>query len=198
MKRYAIGLLFVCVAVAAPGEPGTFSSTVSPAEASAAGLQRLSPAQLAELDRLVEKYKSGELEAARRAADEAMTAKRAAEAQAAKAEATAAAARVERAQAQSKPASHGLFDRAKGLLVSSGHKDDVVAESTVVGKFRGWQPRQVFLLANGQRWQIANDDRYFTRPVENPKVVIRRAAISGFWMRFPDLSAEVRVNLLSE
>jgi hypothetical protein len=69
-------------------------------------------------------------------------------------------------------------------------------ESTIPGKFRGWAPRQIFTLANGDRFQVANNDSYYTPTIENPKVLILPAPLAGFWLRFPDLGTQVRVNLL--
>lgn len=184
---------------AAIAGPASFSSTVSADQAAAAGLDRLTPAQLHALDSLVEQYKGGELAAARAAADRALADRQAAETEAAQAKAAAARAEAARAEAQhaAAPKGPGVFAQAKALLSPPRAAAESVVESTIVGSFRGWEPRQVFVLASGERVQVANDDRYFTPTVQNPRVRLVRAGFGGFWMIFPDSGGvRVRVNLL--
>lgn len=190
--------MLISAAIAAPDK---FSATVTPEQAAAAGLDQLTPAQRAALDTLVERYKSGELLAAREAANQALAAKQAAETQAAEAKAAAARAEAARAVAEQqqvkKPDSPGLLAKAKGLLKPAAKDAEPAVESTIVGKFRGWEPHQVFVLATGERLQVSNDDHFFTPTIENPRVELVRASFGGFWMRFPELGGvRVRVQLL--
>ena len=199
MKALLLTPVVALLVQAAIAAPPSFSASVSADQAAAAGLDRLSPAQLAALDSLVEQYKGGELAAARAAAARATAARQAAETEAAQAKA--AAVRAEAAQAETQraaaPKSPGVFARAKALLHPPRAAAESVVESTIVGSFHGWEPRQVFVLASGERLQVSNDDHYFTPPVDNPRVELVRASFGGFWMRFPDLGGvRVRVNLL--
>ena len=115
----------------------------------------------------------------------------AARAEAAKAEA----AKAEKARAMPAP---GAPLPKKGLLKPTTQAETLAVESSIPGKFRGWEPRQVFTLANGQRWQVANTESYYTPVIENPKVQIVPAAIAGYWLRFPDLGTQVRATLLGD
>lgn len=196
MKRFVVaGLVVVSLLDPLRSAEEKFTATLPPEELAAMGLTGLTPAQLARLDTLVEAYKSGALTSARRVANEALAAKLAAEVKAARAEAKMEAATAEAA----KPASSsGLIGKAKNLLKSSPKAEVEAVESSVPGKFHGWEPRQIFTLANGQRWQVANRDSYYSPVVENPRVQIVPAAFAGHWLRFPELNVEVRVNFLGD
>lgn len=211
MKRcIVIGLILACWLRAAPAEVETFIATLSQADLAALGLAELTPAQRARLNALVEDYKRGTITSARRAAAEALAAQQAAEAQTARAEKRAEAARLETAKAEARQVEavkielgkstggSSSLTKAKESLKPAASSENLVIESSILGSFRGWEPRQVFTLANGQRWQVANRESYYSPVVENPKIVIVPAAIAGYWMRFPAIGAEVRVNLVSE
>ena len=51
--------------------------------------------------------------------------------------------------------------------------------SHIPGIFEGWQPKTRFRLANGQVWQVS-DDSSAVYDLRDPKVTVRRAALSGF------------------
>jgi hypothetical protein len=189
-RLLAAGCLFFALFGRAVAAEGSFSSTVSPEELAATGLAGLTPAQLARIDALVDAYRSGSLAVARRTADEAVAAKRVAEARLA-------AANAEAAKSASLPNSMG---GTKELPKTAGPKKSggEPIESSLMGNFEGWGPRQIFTLANGQRWQVANNESYYSSPKINPRVLIVPAAFAGYWLRFPDLGAEVRVVLLGD
>ena len=211
MKRcIVIGLILACWLRAAPAEVEPFTSTLSQADLAAVGLAGLTPAQRARLNALVEDYKRGTITSARHAAAEALAAQQAAEAQTARADKRAEAARLEAVKAEARRVDAVKIEtnksadgssnltKAKESLKPAASSENLAIESSILGSFRGWEPRQVFTLANGQHWQVANRESYYSPVVENPKVVIVPAAIAGYWMRFPTLGAEVRVNLVSE
>ncbi len=216
MKRSLLaGLVFLITAVLGRAGEEDFSRSISPEDFAAAGLNRLSPAELKRLDELVLAHKNGVIAAARRSAEEARLAEQAAEAEARKAKAAAetkaskaeAEARTAIAEAkaakdeaaESKKKNQGFFAKAKVMLVPGTQIEYAEIKTTILGSFEGWAGRTIFNLANGQRWQVANsDDRYFTPPKRNVEVEIRPAALGGFWMFFPALKTRVRVKLLGE
>ena len=58
--------------------------------------------------------------------------------------------------------------------------DDLIeVVSHIPGNFEGWGPRTRFTLANGQVWQVV-DDSSGVYALRDPKVTVRRAAISGY------------------
>jgi hypothetical protein len=166
-------ILCAGLAVAARADDG-FTATLSPTDLAAAGLSALTPDQRARLDALVERYRGGAPVAAPAPL-------------AASPEVASPAGEVSPPAKPARPP--GLIAQVKQSL--KGKPATVL--STLPGKFRGWAPRQVFVLANGQSWQVANNDSYYNPTVENPRVEIRPSAFSGYWLRFPDLDLEVRV-----
>ncbi|MBL0125793.1 MAG: hypothetical protein IPP88_25105 [Betaproteobacteria bacterium] len=65
-------------------------------------------------------------------------------------------------------------------------------ESTIPGRFEGWDAKSMIKLANGQVWQIADDsNRYLT--LTDPKVRIRRGALGAFYLEFEKINHSPRV-----
>jgi hypothetical protein len=181
-----------------------FSRSLSPDEFKAAGLDRLSPAELKRLDELVMARQNSDVAAARRAVEEARQARLAAEAatKAAKVAALAAEAEAKAAKAEvtdAKKGNQAFQAKAKVMLVPGTQIEYAVIKSTIAGKFEGWDRNTIFVLANGQRWQVANSgDRYFTPPKDDVEVEIAPAALGGYWMYCPRLKVQVRVKLLAK
>jgi hypothetical protein len=179
-----------------------FSGSLSAEDLKAAGLDHLSPAQIQRLNELVRAYQGDEVAAARKSADAAKAAQKAAETEAGRAQAAQHAAEAETKKArtenaEAKKTSQSFLSKAKVLLVPGTSIEYAVVQSTIVGKFSGWQGKTVFQLANGQYWQVTNNgESYFTPPKENVEVTISPAALGGFWMDFPKLKARVRVRLM--
>ena len=66
-------------------------------------------------------------------------------------------------------------------------------ESRLTGEFRGWEPRTVFALENGQRWQETGGSTYAGPPLAAPAVRIRAGALGAYWMRIEGVRLEVKV-----
>ncbi|MEI6052111.1 MAG: hypothetical protein WCQ44_05375 [Opitutaceae bacterium] len=195
MKRLLLaGILVMSELTAGLYAQGKFSQAVQPEDFSAAGLAKLSPEERARLDALVESYKSGALATVRRDAEVAAAARIAAEARATQAERA-----VEQAKAETKQvkqAQAGFLSKAKVMLTPGTEVEYLAVESRIRGKFSGWEGRQIFTLDNGQRWQLANPESYYTPEMEGPKVLITPAALGGFWMSLPELRKKLRVKPL--
>jgi hypothetical protein len=225
MKRLLVaGVLVAALAgLARADEPG-FAQSITPEEAKAAGLDKLTPAEISRLDELVKAYRNGAVDTARRKAEEALVAQQAAEAQvrAAEEKARAAEDKIRAADEKSRAAEEkskaaevetkaakaevvelkksdfGFFSRAKILIMPGTKVEYAEIRTTIAGSFEGWDNRTIFHLANGQAWQVANGGQYYMRPTENMEVVITQSALGGFWMRFPSIDEQVRVRLLGE
>lgn len=210
LRRIAAGVFwFVAAAGAATraADEVKFSTTVPAGDFSAAGLAKLTPAELARLDALVRDFKSGALEQARRDAAVAAEARVQAEAKAARAEADAQAARADaRAKAQAaetavknaekvaeKKAEKSLLARAKVLLTPGTEIEYSTVESRIVGEFRGWEGRTSFRLENGQRWQTAGESTYVSPPLMNPAMKIVPGVLGSFWMTVEGIKPRVKV-----
>lgn len=189
MKTILFAGLLGCITVAAAGADEGFTKSVPPADLAAAGLTKLTVGELAKLDQLVQDYKSGTVEAARReaaAAAEARVVKAEAEAQETKA-----------AAAPVKKADGGLWEKARVLVTPGTNVEYSTIESRLARDFTGWEPDQIFTLENGQRWKVDHyADEYVTSRVEHPPVQIAPGSMGGFWLKFPGLGIQVKVKLL--
>jgi hypothetical protein len=196
-RRFGIVALLLAALVARAADEN-FSRAVRPEDFSAAGLNKLSPDELARLDTLVRDYKSGALAAAQREAEAAAQARAMAETRAAQAEAkAAAAARAEAAakEEKAKPVteSTSLLAKAKVLLTPGTKVEYATVESRIRGDFRGWNGSTVFALEDGSHWKVQNNDSYVTPSMPGPKVTITPSTFGGFWMKIEGVSPKVRV-----
>ncbi len=83
-------------------------------------------------------------------------------------------------------ASQRVAEQAASQAVDRAVKEKKVEpatfiESHIVGTFRGWGERTVFVLDNGQRWKPVSTPPASFPPVENPQVFILRDTF-GFKM----------------
>jgi hypothetical protein len=67
--------------------------------------------------------------------------------------------------------------------------------STITGAFKGWAPNDTVQLANGQRWQIADDSRGVMN-ASNPKVTVRRGAMGAFYLEIEGTNRSPKVRRL--
>jgi hypothetical protein len=62
----------------------------------------------------------------------------------------------------------------------------------IEGRFEGWHPGSRIRLANGQVWQVS-DGSTGVYELTNPKVTLRRGALSGFWLEIEGVNRSPRV-----
>lgn len=221
MKRWHAAII-LGAALAAPvrADEAPFSQVLKPEDYSAAGLEKLTPAERARLDQLIQDYRSGALEAARQQAAVAAAAQAAAEARAARAESEAGAARAqaaqaqaaqaqaaadaraaqaaEAAQAQARKSQGSLISRAKALITPGTQVEYQALEAHIVGEVNGWEAHTVFTLDNGQAWQVADYTRYVNGgAVRNPKVTVKPAGMLGGFRMAIEGMGEMRVRLIN-
>ena len=184
MKIRATVLAFLlCVHTAAIA--GDFARTLTPEKIRAAGLAKLTPEELAQLETLVQEYKAGESASA----PPATTASQ-----------TTTAGGNPAAQVPSpevKPSK--LLPSWVGALLTlerigkKGVKSEAM-ENRIKGEFSGWEKRTLFRLENGQVWTQVNDDSYVHAPVlQSPKVKITPASFGTFWMDVEGVNQPCRV-----
>lgn len=65
-------------------------------------------------------------------------------------------------------------------------------ESTIPGRFDGWEPNAKLTLANGQVWQISDGSRGVYR-LDSPKVRIRKGALGSFFLEIEGQNQSPRV-----
>lgn len=223
------GALFAAVMIVSATLPAradgpAFSQALDPAQFQAAGLQKLTPEERAQLDALISAYQSGALVQAQRQAAEAQAAQAAAEARAHRAEADAqaaqaaaearthqaemdakaaqvAAASAQQAEAKAKAdaaSKTSLLNRARALISPGTKIEYAPIESRIVGSLTGWDANTIFVLENGQQWQVSNYSHYFNgKPVVNPAATVRPVHLfGGFEITIEGLGA-VRVRLVN-
>ncbi len=214
-KCIAIFGLLVFVATAIADEE--FLKTLPAADFAAAGLQKLTPEELARLEALVQQYKTGEVTTMRQQTEAKALASQqeaekkilAAEAKAREAEAkeheaaTKAAEAAAKTQAQATPVQTTPTKKQPGwftallTLQKAGEKPEKEEPLTsrMVGDFDGWSGRTIFTLENGSRWRPQNKaEIYPYSPIlHSPKVKITPAAFGGFWLEIAGVNLQVRV-----
>ncbi len=164
-----------------------FTQTVTPEERAAAGLDKLSPAELAKLKALVERYKAGEV-----AVHEA----KAAEAQQ---KAAVAEAKAQAAAAQSPDPKKGPSWLAALITLEKTAKSPEANEefrTRLKGKLESFSGKRSFTLDNGQVWQMVDGASWSGPDYENPEVTIKPGVFGVFWLRVPEASLRVKVKPL--
>jgi hypothetical protein len=162
--RLAATCLFVGGLVAADPNPpsGALARILKPEEFAAAGLHKLSAAELASLEAALIRH--GQLAAGKSIPPT-------------KAIRSTAAASAEPA-AKSGPADFG----AEQIVAAKPAELTEALRSRISGTLDGFSGRAVFLLENGQIWQQRNPETVsFSRRLVNPEVVITRGAV-GYLM----------------
>lgn len=93
---------------------------------------------------------------------------------------------------------------ASGNSVSSSGDDAGEAEpeaeqerttitSNLVGKFSGWDGQTTFKLRNGQVWVQSDKDKFYTKEIQNPVVVIEPAMFGTWRLRVEGFDEDCRV-----
>jgi hypothetical protein len=181
IKRRAIliiALLFAEVAATA----GEFTRSLTPENLRATGLGKLTPKELAELELLIESYRTGAIPAAAASSDPAPSIP----------------AR-EKLEARADKAGKGLPEWVGALIALKRTEESKTKaealESRLAGEFSGWDGRTNFKLENGQVWtQAHKDDSYSYTPVlKSPKVRILPGAFGTFWMEIEGVNQRVRI-----
>lgn len=155
----------------------------------AAGLHKLTEAELAELEAVFEQLKTGEIIAIKQEAQQKVAA--------AETKAKVAEAKVSEAEGGQKKAGPGWL-RALVTLQNTtekvGKADPV--QSRISGKFRGWDGRTLFRLENGQIWQQNDDTTYVGVNYDSPAVRIYPGMLGAFWMEIEGVNPRVKVKPL--
>lgn len=165
MRRFFFLLALALMAGSVRGETG-FTGALTPEEQAAAGLDKLTPAERATLDALVQRYKAGEIKAVNDAAEK----------------------KVAEVQAEAKKEKEKVVkeERSKSyvaLLFGSGDTKNYTVETTMPGKFRLFQGHPIFRLENHQEWQATEAVEYFcSKELQDPKVKISPGMMGSFWL----------------
>jgi hypothetical protein len=159
-------LSLALVSCAARLRADTFSGGLSPGDFAAAGLSKLTPAELARLDELVQGHQAG---AVTKAKEETATQ-------------VAAQVRAEEKVAE-KRREESFVDRMKVMLKPGTEISYSTLESTIPPPFRGWHKGSVIELSNGQTWAVTDEDDFYGPPTRAPiKATIIPGSMGSFFM----------------
>jgi hypothetical protein len=97
-------------------------------------------------------------------------------------------------------ASGGSADAAaedsRGFEKKKKKKDDgdrSTITSRLVGSFSGWDGQTVFKLENGMIWAQSDKDKFFTKEMQNPVVVIEPGMFGTWHLHIEGFGSECRV-----
>lgn len=174
----AVGLALAGWAWAA----GDFTRTMTPEEKTAAGLDKLSEAELAQLKAVVERYKSGEVTEAKKEAE---------------ARAAAAEAKVAETPASGGKKQPGWLGALLTLKKAEEKPDEAEEiETRLAGKLVNFEGRRRFELENGQVWQMIEAGSYAGPALVNPRVTVRPGLMGAFWLKIPEAALRAKVKPL--
>lgn len=179
-----------------------FSKTLSADEFAAAGLSKLTTAELERLDALVSAQRSGEVarvreETATKVREETTTKVREETTVKVRDETTK---KVKAEVAATKPAEGGsLLNRLKVVLTPGTDIAYATVETELVGSFRGYSPGTVLTLANGQKWRVVEGSYWAPAKDANKlrKVVIEPGALGSFFLKIDD-GGRVKVKIVTD
>jgi lipoprotein-anchoring transpeptidase ErfK/SrfK len=175
--RVLVFALLLSVHSAAAG--GEFTKNLSPEKLRAAGLVKLTPEEIAQLETLIENYKTGAVEQAVAAVPPAPPAPAVKPAPEAK--------------------SGGILPDWVGALITLKRAEEApakrqVLETRIAGEFEGWSGRTNFKLENGQVWTQVNNESYvYTPALKSPQVKIFPATFGTFWLEVEGVNQRCRI-----
>lgn len=191
-----LGAMFLTVALQAQD----FTRTMTAEEQARAGLEKLSPAELAALKAAVERYKSGAVAVVQEQAEQKVAAT---EAKVKEAEQKVVVAEQKAQQAETKAAaatgaekkSSPSWLRALVTLQETQNKPEAAeaVESRLVGNYEGWTGRTVFKLENGQIWQCVGGSERVDGLRHAPKVKVYPGMLGSYWLEVEGVRERVKV-----
>lgn len=78
-------------------------------------------------------------------------------------------------------------------LKSDGNNDRTTITSRLVGNFKGWDGQNTFKLENGMVWVQADRDKFYTKEVENPVVIIEPGMFGTWRLHIEGYNSECKV-----
>jgi hypothetical protein len=184
MKKRMLGVAAFVLAVSLGAMD--FTQTMTAEERKAAGLDKLTPTELARLQAAVERYKSGEVAVVKQAAEQEV----------ARAEARVRAAETRQTAAE-KPAEAkkpGWFG-ALVTLKKAGEKPEKAEalEMPLAGDLQSFRGRRRFELQDGQVWRMIEDGSYAGPVLKSPTVSITPGIFGVYWLQIREAALRVKV-----
>jgi len=86
-----------------------------------------------------------------------------------------------------------LNEDRRGLKNEDEDEDRTEITSTITGKFKGWDGQTTFKLDNGMIWIQADKDKFYTKEIENPTVIIKPGLFGTWRLHIDGFNSECRV-----
>jgi hypothetical protein len=81
----------------------------------------------------------------------------------------------------------------RGFRSEKEKEDRSTITSRIVGKFSGWDGQTVFKLENGMIWEQADNDKFYIREVENPVAIIEPGIFGTWRLKIEGYNSKCRV-----
>ena len=91
------------------------------------------------------------------------------------------------------PAGTSSTDQDRRGLKSDEDEDRSTITSRIVGNFSGWDGQTVFKLENGMIWLQADKDKFYTKEMENPVVIIKPGMFGTWKLYIEDFGSHCKV-----
>jgi hypothetical protein len=191
LKRLSLILVLALAAVLRADD--SFTKALSPDDFKAAGLDKLTPEELAKLDALIRGEKTVAVAKATEETTQVVTAKVTAQvtaqvsqqvAQQVAAQVTEKVRKEVQAEDKKKEASEGFLSKMKKVVISPGTEIQYTdLDVEIVPGFHGWEKDTIFTLTNGQQWVVTDDERYWADRKDKPvKARIEPGILGSFFM----------------
>ena len=81
----------------------------------------------------------------------------------------------------------------RGLENENEDEDRSEIISTIVGDFKCWDGQTTFKLENGMIWVQADKDKFYTKEIENPTVIIKPGLFGTWHLHLDGFDSECKV-----
>jgi hypothetical protein len=179
VSKASVLLFVILLSMHTAAVGGEFTKNLTPEKLRAAGLVKLTPEEIAQLETLIENYKTGAVEQAVAAVPPSPPAPAVKPAPEAK--------------------SGSILPDWVGALITLKRAEEAPAkrqamDSRIAGDFDGWSGRTNFKLENGQVWTQVNNESYvYTPALKSPKVRIFPATFGTFWLEVEGVNQRCRI-----
>ena len=104
--------------------------------------------------------------------------------------------------ASARPATDAAIAKSTGDLrgfenqpkVDPNGNDSKLIQGNIIGTFDGWNGKDtLFKLTNGMVWQATENDTFFTNPVENAEIEIKKGLMGNWRLSMVGRASAVRV-----
>jgi hypothetical protein len=181
-----ISFIFAVLAPSAKAaEESHLKRTLTPEQFQRAGLNKLTPEELAELERLVQLRQAGETAVTPNPPRSPVATV------GSDAEVSNGAAAPDKALPQGEAA----FGMEEKLYRAVEKQQKVPSEirSPIIGKFTGWKGGTTFELENGQIWRQADNGSFYMPGLKSPTAVIRKGLLGTFFLNVEGYNSRVKV-----